>query len=223
MTDNDNVNSGTDTDARNSGQDSSSHDANPQQPESEQGQPEEQNESEEQNVHALLEDARTKADQHYDQLVRLQAEMDNLRKRTRRDLESAHKFALEKISQELLPVRDSMEMGLAAAEQDTADVASIREGVDLTLKMLSSVMDKFGMEQVAPEKGEKLNPDLHQAMSMQDAPDAEPNTVLSVVQKGYTLNGRLLRPAMVIVAKASDTSGQGGGDKKVGSEIDEQA
>ncbi len=167
---------------------------------------------------ALLEDARAKADQHYDQLVRLQAEMENLRKRTKRDLESAHKFALENICRELLAVRDSMEMGLQAAEIETADLDTMRQGMDLTLKMFAAMMDKFAMLQVNPPKGEKLNPELHQAMSMQEDADAEPNTILTVVQKGYTLNSRLMRPAMVIVAKAVSDD-----DKKIGSEIDEQA
>lgn len=174
----------------------------------------------EQDIQILLEDARSKADQHFDQLVRLQAEMENLRKRTKRDLESAHKFALEKICLELLPVRDSMEMGMAAAEAESADIDTIRQGVDLTLKMLVSAMEKFSINDVDPKKGDKLNPELHQAMSMQEDAEAEPNSILSVVQKGYTLNGRLMRPAMVIVAKAASTPAD---DSKIGSEIDEQA
>ncbi|VAW82759.1 Heat shock protein GrpE [hydrothermal vent metagenome] len=174
------------------------------------------------NTQALLEEARAKADQNYDQFVRLQAEMDNLRKRTKRDLESAHKFALEKICRELLAVRDSMEMGLQAAEIETADLGTMRQGMDLTLKMLATMMDKFEMLQVSPQKGEKLNPELHQAMSMQEDADAEPNTILTVVQKGYTLNSRLMRPAMVVVAKAMSSTA-GDDDKKIGSEIDEQA
>jgi len=171
-------------------------------------------------IQALLEDARAKADKHFDQLVRLQAEMDNLRKRTKRDLESAHKFAMEKICQEMLPVRDSMEMGLMATEAETADLDTIRQGVDLTLQMFASMMDKFSMLQVNPEKGDKLNPELHQAMSMQEDAEVEPNTILTVVQKGYTLNGRLMRPAMVIVAKAATS---GNDETKIGNEIDEQA
>ncbi len=179
------------------------------------------NESSHEETQVLLEDARAKADKHFDQLVRLQAEMDNLRKRTKRDLESAHKFALDKICQEMLPVRDSMEMGLLATEMDTADIETIRQGVDLTLKMFVSMMEKFSMVEVNPEKGDKLNPEFHQAMSMQEDPEAEPNTILTVVQKGYTLNGRLVRPAMVIVAKAAKPSGDD--ETKIGTEIDEQA
>lgn len=154
------------------------------------------------NVMALLEDARNKADDHWNQLLRTQAEMENLKKRSQRDIENAHKFALERFFQELLPVRDSMELGIDAAQGENVDPARLQEGMDLTLKMFTSVMDKFGIEEINPVD-EKFNPDLHQAMSMQEVEGKEPNTVLTVVQKGYQLNGRLIRPAMVIVAKAS--------------------
>lgn len=150
----------------------------------------------------MLEDARAKADDHWNQLLRVNAEMDNLRKRGSRDLENAHKFALEKFAGELLPVRDSLEMGLTAAEGAQGDVDKIREGMELTLKMLAGVMEKFGIHQVDPA-GEKFDPQLHEAMSMMESADAEPNTVLHVVQKGYQLNERLIRPAMVVVSKAS--------------------
>jgi molecular chaperone GrpE len=146
---------------------------------------------------ALLEDARGKADEHWDQVVRLQAEMDNLRKRSGRDLANAHKFALEGFANELLPVKDSLEMGLAAFDVEGAETGSLKEGVELTLQMLTSAMDKAAI------KEEPFDPDFHQAMSMQERDDVEPNTVVNVVQKGYTLNGRLIRPAMVIVSKAT--------------------
>ncbi|HHJ13844.1 MAG TPA: nucleotide exchange factor GrpE [Gammaproteobacteria bacterium] len=161
-------------------------------------------------LHALLTDARSKADEHWDQCLRLQAEIDNLRKRSERDLANAHKFALEKIAAELLPVRDSLEMGLAAAAEN-ADVDKLIEGGELTLKMLSSVMEKFNIKEINPIN-EKFNPDLHEAMSMQERDDVEPNTVVAVMQKGYTLNDRLIRPAMVMVSKAP-----------AGSQVDEQA
>jgi molecular chaperone GrpE len=151
----------------------------------------------------LLEDARSRADEHWNQLLRTQAEMENLKKRSQRDVENAHKFALERFAQDLLPVRDSMEMGISAADGENIDPASLQEGMDLTLKMLVSSMDKFGIQVVDPE-GEKFNPDQHQAMSMQVAEGVEANTVLTVVQKGYLLNDRLLRPAMVIVSKAAE-------------------
>ncbi|TCK18687.1 molecular chaperone GrpE [Thiogranum longum] len=151
-------------------------------------------------LHALLTDARSKADEHWDQCLRLQAEIDNLRKRSERDLVNAHKFALEKIAAELLPVKDSLEMGLAAASENH-DVEKLIEGSELTLKMLSSVLDKFNIKEINPV-GEKFNPDYHEAMSMQERDDVEPNTVVAVMQKGYMLNDRLIRPAMVMVSKA---------------------
>jgi molecular chaperone GrpE len=150
----------------------------------------------------LLEDARSKADEHRDMALRARAEMENLRKRQAKELENAHKFALERFVAELLPVRDSMELGLDAAQDDAADVARLREGSELTLKLLSDVMEKFSVTQVDPD-GEPFNPELHQAMSMQPRDDVPPNTVVTVVQKGYQLNGRLVRPAMVIVSQAS--------------------
>ncbi|MEJ2609044.1 MAG: nucleotide exchange factor GrpE [Candidatus Thiodiazotropha sp.] len=159
----------------------------------------------------LLEDARTKADENWDQLVRTRAEIDNLRKRSQRDLENAHKFALEKISQDILQVWDSLELGYQAAQDENADVSTIREGTGLTLKLLVDVMNRHNIKQVNPE-GEAFNPEFHQAMSMQERDDVEPNTVVAVVQKGYLLNGRLLRPAMVMVSKAAS-----------GNSVDEQA
>ncbi len=149
----------------------------------------------------LLEDARGKADEHWDQCVRLQAEMDNLRKRSERDLVNAHKYALERFAGELLPVKDSLELGLAAFTAENADPEKLKEGVELTLQMLTTAMDKSAITEVNPEN-EPFNPDFHQAMSMQERDDVAPNTVVTVVQKGYLLNERLIRPAMVIVAKA---------------------
>ena len=152
---------------------------------------------------ALLEDARNKADEHWNQSLRLQAEIDNLRKRNERDLANAHKFALEKFVAELLPVKDSLEMGLAAAtEGEAIDPVKLQEGTELTLKMLGSALEKFGVQQVDPD-GEKFNPEFHEAMSMQERADVEPNTVVAVIQKGYLLNERLVRPAMVMVSKAA--------------------
>ena len=149
----------------------------------------------------LLEDARNKADDHWNQLVRAKAELDNLRKRSQRDIENAHKFATDKFSQDLLQVWDSLELGHEASLDDNADVAKLREGTELTLKLLVSVMEKNGIEQIDP-MGETFNPEYHQAMSIQERNDVEPNTVVAVVQKGYILNGRLIRPAMVMVSKA---------------------
>jgi len=150
---------------------------------------------------ALLEDARGKADDHYGQVLRLQAEMENQRKRSERELANAHKFALERFAGELLPVRDSLEMGLAAFDLEGADSDKLREGVALTLQMLTNALDKAAIREVDPQD-EPFDPDFHQAMSTQERDDVEPNTVVHVVQKGYTLNDRLIRPAMVIVSKA---------------------
>jgi len=151
----------------------------------------------------MLEDARSKADENWDLLVRTKAEMDNLRKRQARELENAHKFALERFVAALLPVRDSMEMGLRAVDDNT-DVAKLREGAELTLKLMADVMAKFNVVQIDPE-GEPFNPELHQAMSMVARDDLPPNTVVTVVQKGYTLNDRLVRPAMVMVSSQAQS------------------
>lgn len=149
----------------------------------------------------LLEMAQKKADEHYEQMMRAHAEMDNLKRRHAQEIEKAHKFALDKFVNELLAVWDSLELGHAAALHETADVEKLREGTELTLKMLTDVMNKFGVEQHNPE-GEAFNPEFHQAMSMQPRDDVPPNTVIAVVQKGYSLNGRLVRPAMVMVSQA---------------------
>ncbi len=134
-----------------------------------------------------------------DLALRAQAEMDNLRKRTARDVESAHKYALEKFVNELLPIMDSLELGMSAAES-AENVADLREGMDLTVKMFNTAMDKFNVKAVDPQ-GEKFNPEQHEAVSMQEIEGAESGSVVTVMQKGYELNGRLVRPAMVVVAK----------------------
>lgn len=150
---------------------------------------------------ALLEDARAKADEHWDQLLRTRAELENIKRRHERELENAHKFALDAFVRELLGVRDSLELGHDAAQDDATDVTKLREGTELTLKLLTDVMSKFGVEQVDPQD-EPFDPELHQAMTTQPRADVEPNTVVGVVQKGYTLNGRLVRPALVMVSQA---------------------
>ncbi len=154
---------------------------------------------------ALLEDARDKADEHWNQCLHLQADIENLRKRSERDLANAHKFALERFAQELLPVRDSLEMGIAAFAAENAESNKLSEGVELTLQMLTTALEKFGISEVNPQD-ERFNPDYHQAMSIQERADVEPNTVVTVVQKGYLLHDRLIRPAMVIVSRAPEAS-----------------
>jgi len=156
-------------------------------------------------LEAELESLRGEADEAREQQLRTLADMDNLRKRTTRDLENAHKYALERFAMELLPVRDSLELGLAAAADASADVAKLHEGTELTLKMLTTALEKHGIVEVAPE-GEKFNPDLHQAMATQPSGEVAPDHVVTVYQKGYTLNERLLRPALVIVSSAPPPS-----------------
>ncbi len=135
-----------------------------------------------------------------DQMLRIQADAQNVRRRAEMDVEKAHKFGIEKFVNEMLPVVDSLERAIETFGEEEAHQA-MREGVEMTLNMLISGLGKFQVEQVAPE-GQPFDPELHQAMSMVDVPGAEANTVVAVMQKGYTLSGRLVRPAMVMVAKA---------------------
>ena len=148
-----------------------------------------------------LDAAETAAGMARDELLRVQAEMQNLRRRTEQDIEKAHKFGQEKFSTELLAVMDNLERSAAAAEasEDEA-VRAIKEGVELTLKGFMDCFKRFNIEAVDP-LGEPFDPQLHQAMSIQESPDAEPNSVIAVMQKGYTLHGRVIRPAMVMVSK----------------------
>jgi len=148
-----------------------------------------------------LEEAQAKADENWDQLLRVRAEMENLKRRHANELEKAHKFALDGFVRELLQVRDSLELGHDAARDEGTDVVKFREGTELTLKLLVSVMGRFGVEQLDPQD-KPFNPEYHQALTTQPTADIVPNTVVRVIQKGYLLNGRLVRPAMVIVAAA---------------------
>ncbi|MCC5870180.1 MAG: nucleotide exchange factor GrpE [Gammaproteobacteria bacterium] len=153
-----------------------------------------------------LDDARSQAQEHREQMLRTAAEIDNLRKRSAREVEHARRFGAEKLAAELLGVVDSLELGLEAARQEGA-VGALIEGQEATLKLLSGVLEKFGVTPVVP-LGERFNPEYHEAMSMVPAPDAEPGSVIVVVQKGYLLHGRLLRPARVVVAADSPAGGQ---------------
>ena len=141
-----------------------------------------------------------------DQVLRTHAEMQNLRRRMERDVENAHKYALEKFVGELLPVVDNLERSIQAMADVDGDFKAVSDGIELTLKSFQDVLARFKGEAVDPG-GEAFNPDLHQAMSMLEVPDAKPNTVIDVFQKGYTLNGRLIRPAMVVVAKSVANKG----------------
>lgn len=144
----------------------------------------------------MLQEAERKAQEHYDAWMYAKAESENIRRRAHEDVDKARKFALEKFSSELLAVKDSLEAALAV---ESATVESYKSGVELTLKQLNSVFEKFHVDEVHPA-GEKFDPHKHQAISMVEA-EAEPNTVVQVLQKGYTLHDRVLRPALVMVAK----------------------
>jgi molecular chaperone GrpE len=138
--------------------------------------------------------------EYWDQVLRMRAEIENNRKRAERNVENAHKYALKGFVENLLPVIDSMEMGQAAAQSDNATLDSIREGSDLTMNMFVQVLERSGLQAINP-LGEKFDPERHQAISMVEIKDAESNSVIEVMQKGFLLNDRLIRPAMVVVAK----------------------
>ncbi len=148
----------------------------------------------------MLRQAELTAQEHHDAWLRAKADADNIRKRTQVEIANAHKFAVEGFSSELLAVKDSLE---AAIKVETADLASMKSGVELTLRQLVSVFEKFNLSEIHP-MGEKFDPHKHQAISMVEA-DAAPNTVVSVLQKGYLLHDRVLRPALVMVAKAKES------------------
>ncbi|HSN51384.1 MAG TPA: nucleotide exchange factor GrpE [Woeseiaceae bacterium] len=155
---------------------------------------------------AALAEAQARAEENRNLYLRAAAELENVRKRAARDVENAHKFALENFGRELLAVVDSLEMGLSAA--DSADLQALREGSEATCKLLKTTLERFGISEVDPQ-GEPFDPELHEAMSMMPAPNVEPGSVAQVIQKGYALNGRLLRPARVIVAAEAPPGGAG--------------
>ena len=149
----------------------------------------------------LLAAAQAEAEDFKDRFLRSEAELENVRKRSEREIDKARKYALERFAGDLLAVLDSLEMGLDAAQKEGATLEAVREGNELAAKMFSDALSKHGVKQLDPT-GEKFNPDQHEAMVMQPSEDAEPNTVLDTFQKGYVLNDRVLRPARVVVAKA---------------------
>lgn len=166
---------------------------------------------------AQLEAAQAEVEKFRDVALRAEAEMENVRRRATRDVENAHKFGQEKLIQNLLPVIDSLEKAIESAEQAGADEGAnkaILEGVGLCLKMQLDVLAKEGLTVVDPN-GEPFDPNLHQAMSMVENPDVEPNSVVAVIQKGYALNERLVRPAMVMVSKAPAAESGGSVDETV--------
>ena len=151
-------------------------------------------------LRAELESAKNDLERAREDVLRAHAEAENVRKRSERDVAAAHKFGLERFIGALLPVKDSMDLGFDALET-TTDIDAIREGMTLTSKMLDDALEKSGVTAIEPT-GEAFSPEFHQAMTMQPSSEAEPGTVLSCMQKGYVLNERLIRPAMVVVAKA---------------------
>jgi molecular chaperone GrpE len=151
-----------------------------------------------------LDEAEQKAQQHWDRILRMQAEMENANRRVERDVANAHKYALEKFSNELLPVVDSLELCVKSVPPGANEQAeAVIQGVELTLKILHGALEKAGIQQVDP-LSQPFDPEHQQAISMQADDNVPPGTVLSVLQKGYTLNGRLLRPALVVVSKKQD-------------------
>ena len=147
-----------------------------------------------------LEGLRTQAEENWNKYLRTVAELDNVRKRAARDVENARKYGLERLAGELLPVRDSLEAGIGAAEEAGDDAAALIEGAKATLKLLDGALAKFQVELIDPE-GEPFDPERHEAMSVIPNGDVEPNTVVTVVQKGFAIHDRLLRPARVLVSK----------------------
>lgn len=148
-----------------------------------------------------LAEAQDQAQQERERAIRAAAEMENLRRRAAMDVEKAHKFALEKFAGELLPVIDSLERALEMSDRENEQLKPTLEGVELTLRSMLNAVGKFGVLPIDPQ-GEGFDPNRHQAMSMVENPNVAPNTVLAVMQKGYELNGRVIRPAMVMLAKA---------------------
>lgn len=154
----------------------------------------------EEDIGQQLLEAQATIKDYWDQIIRLKAEMENSAKRAGRDIENAHKFAVRNLAESLLPVLDSMELGQLAAEGDKANLSSIIEGSQMTMSIFVQALEKHGLRQIDPV-GESFDPDQHQAISMIDDENVESNTVISVMQKGFLLNDRLVRPAMVVVAK----------------------
>jgi molecular chaperone GrpE len=147
-----------------------------------------------------LTETEEKATQYWERMLRMQAESENTQRRVERDIANAHKYGLEKFALELLPVVDSLERAIATHIEEESGAGSLLDGVNMTLKMLIAAMEKFGIEQINPIN-QLFNPELHQAVSTQVDPSAKPGHVLNVLQKGYLLNKRLIRPALVIVSK----------------------
>ena len=159
-----------------------------------------ENNSKIEDLESQLQEAQQSAKDNWDKLLRSQAEMENLKRRTTKDLENAHKFALDGFVKALLEVSDSLTMGIKSAKDEKATIETTTEGLELTMKVFNSTLEKFGVESINPID-EKFDPELHEAVTMVPMPDKKSNTVLEVIQTGFTLNGRLVRPALVIVVQ----------------------
>ncbi|WP_068714449.1 nucleotide exchange factor GrpE [Vibrio tritonius] len=151
-------------------------------------------------LEAALLSSEERVKEQQDSVLRAKAEVENMRRRSEQEIDKARKYALNRFAEELLPVIDNLERAIQAADTENEAVKPLLEGVELTHKTFADVIGKFGLKVINPE-GEAFNPELHQAMSIQESADHEPNTVMFVMQKGYELNGRLIRPAMVMVSK----------------------
>ncbi|MGF1695081.1 nucleotide exchange factor GrpE [Vibrio kyushuensis] len=151
-------------------------------------------------LEAALLTSEAKVQDQKDSVLRAKAEVENMRRRTEVEVDKARKYALNKFAEELLPVIDNLERAIQSADTENEAVKPVLEGVEMTHKSFVDVVAKFGLKEINPE-GETFNPELHQAMSIQESADHEPNSVMFVMQKGYELNGRVIRPAMVMVSK----------------------
>lgn len=151
-------------------------------------------------LEAALLSSEAKIQEQQDTVLRAKAEVENMRRRSEAEVDKARKYALSRFAEELLPVLDNLERAIQAADADNEVIKPLVEGVELTHKTFVGVIEKFGLKEINPED-EVFNPEFHQAMSIQESPDHEPNTVMFVMQKGYELNGRVVRPAMVMVSK----------------------
>ena len=158
-------------------------------------------------VEATIDELRQTAEDNWNRYLRVAAEMDNLRRRSARELANAHKFAVERFAAAVLPVRDSIEAALAAA--DSADAETLLKGERVTLRLLDQALESVSVREIDPH-GEPFDPNRHEAMSVLPSADAEPNSVLEVIQKGYAIHNRLIRPARVVVAKEGGGGGDGG-------------
>ena len=159
--------------------------------------------AEEKSLDKLLAEAQARIDEQKDAWMRAMAEAENARKRARADVEAAHKFAVERMAESLLPVMDSLEASLAAAESAPQ---ALRDGVEITLKQLKTAFQKASLAEIAPAAGQRFDPNMHQAMAAVESA-AEPNTIVALMLKGYRLHDRVLRPALVTVAKALENKG----------------